>query len=72
MKTMTLPDFLTEAEINEAIAMYRADSSVGFSCRVRDAIIAPNMERINKALGQENDADYLAYCVEYVLSQISK
>ena len=33
--------------------------------RIRDEIIKPNIDRINKALGQENDPDYLAYAVEY-------
>jgi hypothetical protein len=37
---------------------------------VRDEIIKPNMTRINAALGQENDADYLAYAVEYVMNQM--
>lgn len=59
MKTVTLHDFLTEDEIQAAIQL--CDRK-----KVRDEIIVPNMARINEALGQENDADYLALMVEYV------
>jgi hypothetical protein len=62
-KTMTLPDFLTANEI--ALAVTLKDRVL-----VRDEIIKPNMTRINAALGQENDADYLAYAVEYVMNQM--
>jgi hypothetical protein len=62
-KTMTLPDFLTPNEINLAVTL--KDRVL-----VRDEIIKPNMERINTSLGQENDADYLAYAVEYVMNQM--
>jgi len=29
--------------------------------------LEPKMERINERLGQENDIDYIAYCLAYVL-----
>lgn len=35
---------------------------------IRRRIIEPNMERINKALGQENDATYLAYAIQFALN----
>jgi hypothetical protein len=60
MKQMTLHDFLTEAEITKA-------AKLGDRKAVRDQLITPNMERINAALGQENDPDYLSFCVEYVM-----
>jgi hypothetical protein len=34
---------------------------------VCEQIICPNLERINRTLGQENDPMHLAYAVEYVL-----
>lgn len=34
-----------------------------------DQVIQPNIERINKAIGQENDPMYLSYMCEYVVSQ---
>ena len=61
MKSVTLPMFLTENEIDRAVAMKDR-------VRVRDEIIKPNMDRINQALGQENDPDYLAWAVTYVLT----
>lgn len=60
MRSITLFDFLSEKEIQEAVKLQNRIS-------VRDQIISPNMERINKALGQENDPDYLSYMVEYVM-----
>ena len=58
---MTLPQILTRAEIKKAI---RLKDRIA----VRDQIIIPNMARINRSLGQENNPDYLAYAVEYVLT----
>ena len=68
MKYVAIADFLTDAEIDKAlviIAEARGDCSL--HAKLRDAVIAPNMARIDAALGQENDADYLAYAVEFVL-----
>jgi hypothetical protein len=69
-KQVRLGDFLTDEEIALAMQMWRggwlADGK-SYAQRVADKIIKPNMERINKALGQENDPIYLAYMVEYAL-----
>ena len=61
IRTLTLYDFLTDREVKRAIKL-------GNRVKVRDELIIPNMERINKALGQENDPDYLSYAVEYVMT----
>lgn len=67
---ITLPDFLTEAEIRRAARKFKELSGgTAFHTWCVDELIMPNMDRINKALGQENDARYLAYAVEYVLGQ---
>jgi hypothetical protein len=34
--------------------------------RLRDELILPIMDRINKVTGQENDPDYFAYLLEYL------
>lgn len=71
-KSVTLDQFLTPEEIMLAAQMWRGpftNDSRSFAQKVCDEIIKPNMERIDKALGQENDPMYLAYCVEYVLGQ---
>ena len=72
MRHVTLADFLTEEEIDLAAEMYAKDSSSGYADRVLKRIIQPNMARINRALGQENDPEYLAYCVEYVVSTVRR
>jgi hypothetical protein len=70
MKHITLPDFLTETEIEQATALWRKlGTGAAFVGAVEASIIVPNMDRINAALGQENNARYLAYAVDYVFSQ---
>jgi hypothetical protein len=72
MKTVTLADFLTDAEIEHAVRLYNSPM-VGVSTHLIDEqIITPNIERINKALGQENDPRYLAYMVEYAITKAGK
>lgn len=69
-KSVRISDFLTDKEIVLAMQMWRGNwlkDGKTYVQRVADKIIIPNIERINKALGQENDPMYLAYCVEYVL-----
>jgi len=73
MKMMSITDFLTVAEIERAATLYGSLKGSGrFAATVDAEIIAPNMERINKALGQENDSRYLAYAVEYTFMQLKK
>lgn len=69
MKQVTLLDFLTEEQITKAVEIYKAGGRAEFICA---ELIAPNIEEINKKLGQENDPMYLAYCCEYVLSKVVK
>ena len=67
MKTMTITQFLTDAEIEQALALYEKLAGTGTFAATLDAeIITPNMDRINQALGQENEPRYLAYAAEYV------
>jgi hypothetical protein len=69
VKTATLPQFLTDEQIAEAMQLYQ---TYGFSAaveKIRSRVIEPNMETINAKLGQENDSRYLAYAVVYVLDQ---
>jgi hypothetical protein len=71
-KTITIDQFLTPSEIKRARELYRELRGSGKFAATMDAeIITPNLARINKALGQENNARYLAYAVEYVLTGIS-
>lgn len=63
MRQITIDQFLNETQINKAIELKKAPDI----CKV---IIEPNLESINEKLGQKNDAMYLAYAVEYVVSQL--
>ena len=65
MKTVTLPDFLTEQQIQKATELYPNREAI------REQVIRPNMTEINRKLGQENDPDYLAYAVVYVIMRAS-
>ena len=71
MRHVTIDQFLTPAEIERARQMHATLADTGlFAATVMAQIITPNIERINAALGQENDPRYLAYAVEYVLNQL--
>jgi hypothetical protein len=73
VKNITIDQFLTPAEIEQAAAIHKRLAGTGKVASTIDAeIIAPNLDRINKALGQENDSRYLAYAVEYVLMEVTK
>jgi hypothetical protein len=67
-KKITLADFLTDEEINRAVHLYTTDKA-NFHKNCLKEIIQPRMARINRKLGQENDPDYLAYVVEFVIGQ---
>lgn len=61
-------DLFTNDELQRAAKLY--DRSVvgrfNENC-VREIVTPEVVERINKQLGQENDARYLAYVIEYAL-----
>lgn len=65
---ITLADFLTEEEIQKAVNLYQTDRD-NFHRRCLAEVIEPNMDRINAALGQDNNASYLAYVVEFVVGR---
>jgi hypothetical protein len=71
MKTMSLPQFLTAAQIRIAAGLC-ADHGMDAVAEIQAQVIEPNMATINTKLGQENDARYLAYVVVYVLSQVEE
>jgi hypothetical protein len=65
MKHFNIAQILTETEIDKAWQLYQSVPESLFAEAVDNQLIKPNMERINKALGQENDSRYLAYAVEF-------
>lgn len=60
MKNAKLTDIFSKEQIKQAIKL--RDRIL-----IRDRLILPNIEDINKKTGQENDADYLSYLIVYVL-----
>lgn len=68
MVQVTLGDILTQTEWERAQVLYRDLKDTGFARQVATELIEPNIERINRKTGQQNDPLYLAYLVEYVLS----
>jgi hypothetical protein len=68
-KTITLPEFLTDGQIDKAVRLYEAHGHWDSVAKIQAQVIEPNMAAINVKIGQENDARYLAYAVVHVLSQ---
>ena len=72
-KRHSIEDFLTQEEIDLCMRKYPAIAKGGetdispFTDWVMKDIVEPNLERINKSLGQKNDARYLAYVITYVM-----
>lgn len=62
MKQVQIKDFLTEEQLLKA-------AHLGKAKQICEQIIKPNIEAINKKLGQENDPMYLAYAVEYIVTR---
>lgn len=70
MKQMRIADFLEPNEIIQAIKLFNeVKESDYFALRMAKEIIEPVLPRINRMLGQENSAMYLAYAVEWALNQ---
>jgi hypothetical protein len=67
-KTISAHDFLTDTQIGEAMALWKKHRATprAFNTAVVAKVILPNMDEINRKLGQENDARYLAYALEYI------
>lgn len=68
-KTVALAEILSPSEIERAKELYREDSDESFNSRLVRELIEPNMARINAATGQENDARFIGYAIEYCLLQ---
>lgn len=62
MKTVMLQDFLTDQQIEKAVQLRTAKP-------ICEQIIQPNLEDIEKKLGQKCDPMYLAYMCEFIFEQ---
>ena len=65
MKQISIDQFLTKDQIQKAFKLKEAKA-------ICKEIIEPNILKINQKLGQENNALYLAYAVEYTLNQLEE
>lgn len=68
MKQVSLKDFLDESEIKKIISISKKHdiNSSSFITTVHDEVIKPNIAKINKKLGQENDPKFLSYAIQYI------
>ena len=64
-KMVTIGDFLTWAQVRKCEKL----KTVKAICK---EVIVPNIETINRKLGQKNDPMYLAYMVEFAISVAEK
>ena len=69
-KTMTLPDIFTPEELVKLEELYDTVPDHEFAKKAAAEIVTPALPRINKALGQDNDALYLAYAASHVFNQM--
>jgi hypothetical protein len=76
MKHITLKDFLTDREIQYCIYLSTSSSDrtkgVPLARLICQEVIEPSINRINRTLGQQNDPMYLAYAVEYAITQLKR
>jgi hypothetical protein len=69
-KTFTFEELLDKEEVERAYEHYHRPDGTPFAAWAAREIFTPEkMAHINAKLGQENDAGYFAYALEYVLSQ---
>jgi hypothetical protein len=70
MKQFQLGDLFTEEEIDKATEiMATGRDAIGKHQRLKEEVVQPVMPRIAAATNQENDPDYLAYLLEWVVLQ---
>ena len=67
--TVSLGELFTPAELRAATKLYCECKPGEFNKRVVEQIVEPALPRINKVTGQENDARYWGYALEYALTQ---
>lgn len=64
MESYRLDELFTEDEIKMLLDIYRTSRSHAAMVQA----VMPLMEKINDVTGQDNDASYIAYALEYSFS----
>lgn len=72
MREIGIHDFLTKKQVAAAQRLYNKSTPGKFAKECADKIIAPEIERINRRLGQKNDPLFLAYLCEYVFGEAKR
>lgn len=67
-----ITEILTEAEIQRAWQLYFDAKPGTFNRLVVAEIVGPNIDRVSKALGQEMDARFVGYAIEYVFNEATR
>lgn len=65
-RSVTLDEFLTDEQLEKCLVLYPDVYAI------RREVIEPSMTEINRKLGQENDARFLAYMVIFAISQAAR
>lgn len=68
-QTIKIGELFTEEELKAALKLYRKYQHGEFHERIVKEIVEPALPRINQVTGQENDARYWGYALEYALTQ---
>jgi len=63
---ISIGELFTDAEIRRAVDIFEADDGK-FHERLLHEIVEPVMPRIAETTGQENNANYMAYVLEYAV-----
>lgn len=70
---VSLDQIFTANELHTALMLYvKCESAIAFHKLCTEQIIRPALARINRITGQENDANYWAYVMEYAIRQMQK
>lgn len=65
---VAIGELFTDENINAALALVESGSDALHE-RLLHEIVEPAMPRINEVTGQDNSADYMAYLLEYAVSE---
>lgn len=72
-RTIKVGDFLTQEQAKRAIQLYvQLGGGKAFVDTITAELIEPNLAAINAKLGQENNARFLAYVIEYAMIHSSE
>jgi hypothetical protein len=72
-KTVAIGDFMTDdmiAQCKRIVVQNWESGEAKWAELIAKEVIEPNITEINRKLGQENDAKYLAYVIVYAMRAV--